>query len=73
MAEKIRGGALRDGNSVRDIYRPKWSGLRAPEAIWMGLRELEKFGAIQIIEKTDTGGRPTEEIFFHPHLLRAAP
>ena len=67
------GGALQDGTSVRDIYRHQWSGLREPEAIWMGLRELEKFGAIQIIEKTDTGGRHTEEILFHPDLLRAAP
>jgi len=45
LAEKIRGGALQDGISVRDIYRPQWSGLREPEAIWMGLRELEKLGA----------------------------
>ena len=54
LTEKLRGGALQDGISVRDIYRPQWSGLRESEAIWMGLREMEKHGAIQIIEKTDT-------------------
>ena len=71
LAEKLKGGALQDGISVRDIYRPQWSGLKEAETIWMGLRELEKHGALQILEKTDTGGRPTEEIHFHPDLLKA--
>ena len=71
LTEKLKGGALQDGISVRDIYRPQWSGLKEAETIWMGLRELEKHGALQILEKTDTGGRPTEEIRFHPDLLKA--
>ena len=72
LAEHIKGGDLEDGVPSRDIYRKHWSGLNDVETLWSGLHELEKYGAVQIVEVSDTGGRPTDAIHFHPDLLRTA-
>ena len=72
LVEHIKGGDLEDGTPARDIYRRHWSGLNEVETLWAGLHELEKYGAVQIAEVSDTGGRPTDAIYFHPNLLRTA-
>ena len=67
-----KGGALNGGTPARDVYRRHWSRLNEVETLWAGLHELEKYGAVQIAEVSDTGGRPTDAIYFHPDLLRTA-
>ncbi len=56
---------------VRDIYRPKWSGLTVPEVVWDGLRMLVDCNMVRI-DREDTGGRQADVIQLHPSLKRAA-
>ena len=70
LAGKIRAGAVVDEMHVRDIYRPQWSGLATPEAVWDGIRLLERCNMARIVQK-DTGGRQADVIQLHPSLKRA--
>ncbi len=65
LADKIRAGAVEDGGSVRDLYRPQWSGLKMPEAVWSGLMELQKLGWLRV-EERETGGRTTDVVVLNP-------
>ena len=71
LASKIRAGAITDEMHVRDIYRPQWSGLTVPEAVWDGFRMLEKCNMVRI-NREDTGGRQADVIQLHPSLKRTA-
>ena len=55
--------------NVRDIYRPQWSGLATPEAVWDGIRLLERCNMARVAQK-DTGGRQADVIQLHPSLKR---
>ncbi len=71
LADKIRAGAVEDVGSVRDLYRPQWSGLKTPEAVWSGLMELQKFGWLRV-EERETGGRTTDVVVFNPEIRERA-
>lgn len=71
ISEKIRSGAIEDGQRVRDIYRPQWSGLTIADRVWSGLRVLESHNHLKI-EETDTAGRPTDILRINPNLKRIA-
>ena len=71
LADKIRAGAIEDGDSVRDLYRPQWAGLKTPEAVWSGLKVLERHSWLRI-EERDTGGRRAEVVILNPELRRRA-
>jgi len=71
LADKIKSGAIGHGSTVRDIYRPQWSGLTSPENVWSGIKILEGSNWVRIGEKT-TNGRPTEVIEIHPEFRRNA-
>jgi putative DNA primase/helicase len=71
LAEKIKAGAIADGDSIRDLYRSQWAGLRTPEAVCSGLKELERHSWLRI-EERDTGGRRAEIIVLNPELRRRA-
>ena len=70
IASKIRAGAVVDEMHVREIYRPQWSGLATPEAVWDGIRLLERCNMARIVQK-DTGGRQADVIQLHPSLKQA--
>jgi Protein of unknown function (DUF3987) len=68
LAEKIQGGAIVDGQTVRDIYRNAWALLRTPEDVQSGLLLLERHGWVRVSEQSRSprGGRPTEVLRLHP-------
>lgn len=73
LAEKIQAGAVRDGDSIRDLGRSEWSGLAGSERIRSAAQELERAGWLRIeSEKGPRGGRPSEVLRLHP-TLRAEP
>jgi hypothetical protein len=71
LAARINGGAVFDGQSVRDLYRAQWAGLRTPERVLLGLNELTDLGWLRV-EFVMTGGRPTQVVRLHPGLADRA-
>ena len=63
LADKIKAGAVEDGGNARDLYRPQWSGLKTPEAVWAGLMVLQKLGWLRI-EVSVIRMNGTTEAFF---------
>ncbi len=61
LADKIKAGAVDDGGNVRDLYRPQWSGLKTPEAVWKGLKTLQKLGWVKV-EMQETRGRRADVV-----------
>ncbi len=72
LAAKIEAGAVEDGGSVRDLYRPQWSGLRTPEAVYEGLMVLQKLGWLRI-EERETGARKADVVLLSPKLRKVKP
>jgi putative DNA primase/helicase len=68
LAEKIRSGAVVDGQTVRDLYRNGWALLRTPDDVQGGLTLLEHLGWLRIDEEAPglKGGRAKEIIHLHP-------
>jgi hypothetical protein len=50
LAGRIRAGAIKDGMSVRDIYRREWTGLKTSGAVFGGLEVLDEAGWAKIEE-----------------------
>jgi Protein of unknown function (DUF3987) len=71
LAEKIAAGALRDGESVRDIYRHHWSGLDTAASTDEALAVLQAAAWIRVEVEGDGGGRPSEVVRLHPDLRQA--
>ena len=67
LADKIKAAAIEDCDHVRDLYRPQWSGLKTPEAVWSGLMALQKLGWVKI-EERETGGRRADVLLINPRL-----
>ena len=72
LADKIRSGAITDGMTIRDIYRPQWSGLTNADTVSAGLELLTRHNWMRVVEQQDTGGRPSDIIEIHPSLRKAA-
>jgi Protein of unknown function (DUF3987) len=72
LLERIRKADVKDGSSVREIYRGRhWSKLSTPEEVTVAAAVLEDYGWLRI-EKVETGGRPTTRIRLHPSLREDA-
>ena len=69
LIEKIDMGLIEDGCTVRDLYRPQWSGLSTPEQVMAGLELLQECGRVRI-DKQETGGHPTTVVKLHPDLMK---
>ena len=67
LSQKIKSGAVKDGDSIRDIYRKGWSGLSKTAEVFAAVEVLERFGWVRT-EQEDTGGRPTDSLSLHPEL-----
>jgi hypothetical protein len=67
ISEKIRSGGIVDGQRVRDIYRPQWSGLTVADRVWSGLRVLENHNHLKI-EEGGTEGHPADILRINPSL-----
>jgi hypothetical protein len=67
LQTKIQAGRIRDGCSVRDIYRHGWAGLASPAQVAAGLDVLEAHGWVRV-EAVETGGAPSATVRVHPKL-----
>lgn len=68
LVSKIDAGAVIDGQTVRDIYRHQWSGLRTDEVVIDGLNVLADLGWVRLAS-VSTGGRSSQVVHLHPELL----
>jgi hypothetical protein len=67
LLERIRKGDVKDGSSVREIYRKQWAKLSSPETVNAAAEVLEEFGWLRV-ETIKTGGRSTTKGHLHPTL-----
>ena len=67
IVKHIRCGVIREGATVREIWRPQWSRLTSSEDVKAGLQVLEEYDWLTL-EKANTGGRPTERILLNPRM-----
>jgi hypothetical protein len=67
LAERLRTGAVRDGDRVRDIYRRQWTGLRTRDLVEAGLADLVRLDWVRI-ENRQTWGRSQRVVRVHPAL-----
>lgn len=68
LLSRIRRGDVQDRAAVREVYHGRhWSRLSDAEEVKAGARILEEYGWLRV-EKSGTGGRPTEKLRLHPSL-----
>jgi hypothetical protein len=67
LAAKIEAGDVRDGQAVRELYRPQWAGLKNPDDVWQAVGTLEHLGWLRVAEVM-TGGRTKYTVHLHPEL-----
>jgi hypothetical protein len=67
LLERIRKGDVKDGSTVREIYRKQWAKLSSPETVNAAAEVLEEFGWLRV-ETINTGGRSTTKVHLHPSL-----
>jgi len=75
LATKIQAAAIIDGQTVRDIYRHQWSGLKSDEIVIDGLKVLADHGWVRLesVPSGPTGGRSSQVLRLHPTLMKGAP
>ena len=70
LAAKIQDGSVKDGQSVRDIYKRGWKGLGQNE-VDLALEVLSKSNWVKVESSANPkGGRPSNVIRLHPDLRR---
>lgn len=67
IVKHIQRGEIKGGCTVKDIYRKHWSRLKTAEDVKAGLDVLIENDWL-ILEKTTTGGRPSEVIRLNPRV-----
>ncbi len=68
---KIEDGAVYDGQPVREVIRPQWSGLATAERVWSALAKLQEHDWLRVETiHPSGGGRPSQVIRLHPELTR---
>jgi putative DNA primase/helicase len=69
LAERVRAGAVRDGDTVRSVYRRQGAGLRTRELVEQGVADLIPYGWVRL-EERQTGGRQERVLRVHPALAK---
>ncbi len=72
LAKKVTDGSLTDGFSLRDVYRPGWSGLATPEEAQAAIEMLIELDWLQAVE-IPTQGRTRTEHRINPRIQQTAP
>lgn len=67
IVKHLRRGAIRDGATLREIWRPQWSKLTSSEEVKTGIEVLVEYDWLTV-EKEQTGGRPTERLRLNPRI-----
>jgi hypothetical protein len=70
LLKKIKSGDVKDGFTVRDIYRNQWSQLSTSEVTKKAVDLLIDYGWLQEqgSDFSDQGGRPSSRYLIHPQL-----
>lgn len=69
IAKHLRRGAIKDGCTIRDIYRNQWNRLNTPEEVKAGLEVLQDFDWLKLETKRNSaGGRPADVININPRM-----
>ncbi len=68
LGEKLKRGKIKDGSSVREIYRHHWSLLDTSLKVDSALAVLEEANWVKVVE-VPTGGAPKEIVRINPSLL----
>jgi putative DNA primase/helicase len=72
LAKKITGGKLTDSFSIRDVYRPGWSGLGNREEAQAAIDLLIDLDWLTVVE-VPTPGRTRTEYRINPQIQQDAP
>jgi putative DNA primase/helicase len=72
LAKKVTDGSLKDGFTVRDVYRPGWSGLATTEESQAAIELLIELDWLEVVE-IPTPGRTRTEHRINPRIQQAAP
>jgi putative DNA primase/helicase len=72
LARRIKGGELKDGFTLRDIYRKHWTGLSDRQAVEQAVDLLLSLGWLRE-EVEATGGKPRTRHRVNPALLPKTP
>lgn len=72
LAKKILDGSLADGFTVKDVYRPGWSGLATSEEAQAAIELLVDLDWLEVSE-IPTGGRKRTEHRINPRLRQKHP
>jgi hypothetical protein len=67
IIKHIRRGDIKNGCKPKDVYRHQWSRLATTEDVKAGLDLLVEYDWLTV-EKTTTGGRPSEIIRINPNI-----
>lgn len=62
ILQKIDEAKIKDGTSIRDIYRNQWSALRNKEKVLQGLLVLQEHGYLRLVTVRGDEGRPGSDI-----------
>lgn len=68
LARKIIDGNVKDGDSLRAIYKNCWSSLRNPTEVELGANFLETHNWLKVENTNPQSGRPSSFLKFHPGL-----
>lgn len=68
LARHIGAGRVRDGDTVRDLYRHHWAALSSQGAVDLAIGGLAAIGWVRT-EAVTTGGRPSEILRVNPALV----
>ena len=71
LKERIEIGEVVDNQSLREIYRHHWTGLKNPAQVKGALGVLEEAGWVRV-DDVQTDGRPGQVLRLHPDLRDGA-
>lgn len=67
LLQKIEQGKVKDGTTVRDIYRNQWGGLQKKERVIEGLALLAESGYLRLVSLKGEEGRPqSDQVTINP-------
>ena len=71
LANKINAGKVKDGMTLREIYRPEWTNLKNAAEVFRAIEVLESCGWAKVEEvRNQRGGAPSEVIRINPAVTR---
>jgi hypothetical protein len=68
IIRRIQKGDIKDGSTIREIWRPQWSRLTTSEEVQAGLEILQLYEWLTV-KTAKTGGRPTQTVNLNPRIV----